>query len=453
MSEAERQKLVPYELVAPGFEGIYTGEKSASPIDETELVSTRTTDDDGNVIVSWPVFTWTFPGQEKDWDDEIRQLNEMQVRLGPLTDDTRQIRAHIASLVPCDSGIPVTIDELLVAIGQGKLNEPSFRNGCWCPGMWWQQRTTQPRQMESMRIVHAVLNGYLAGTSSAELVAEFPAAAGFIRRVYDWLGPQTKLTEVQGLMLDRILPIVEYFTQASSTVPWEITDKAYLQQGEAAFKDLLGEEGRGAQLDGKIAEKAGLPKILPYWDEKFRETVDGIEDPAQQDFYRVCVDMASGVYMLSDCHHNTFRCIEGWIYGIGTGQRKIPTRKAGSERERLGRLLFGYVLGLDKWLLDVPMQLLLMDLGHVDLGFDPRNEVVRTYAYLGDEKTPVKQWLAACLWHNLTYARLDAANPAGMVRHQELLDRAATLGVSVREWMDAAVANPGFAPQDRINSS
>jgi hypothetical protein len=75
------------------------------------------------------------------------------------------------------------------------------------------------------------------------------------------------------------------------------------------------------------------------------------------------------------------------------------------ERERLGRLLFGYVLGLDQWLKGTPMQFLLLDLGHVDLGFDPKNEILRVYAYLGEERTALKEWLAACLWY-LMYASL-----------------------------------------------
>ena len=139
MAETKRQKLVPYEFVAPGFEGVYTGERSSSPAEETEIITVRATDDAGNVIVRWPVFTWTLPGQEKDWDDEIRSINEMQARLGPLDDDTRQIRAHIGSLVPCDSGLPVTVDELLNAIGRGKrankknaehLPRPESRGKC-----------------------------------------------------------------------------------------------------------------------------------------------------------------------------------------------------------------------------------------------------------------------------------------------------------------------------------
>ncbi len=395
MAETKRRKPVPYGSVSPGFEGVFTGEKSSSAIEETELITARATDDAGNVIVRWPVFSWTFPGQEKDWDDEIQHINQMQARLGRLDDDARQIRAHIGSLVPCDSGLPVTVDELLNAIGRGKLSEPSFRNGCWCPGMWWQQRTTQPLHMESMQTVHAVVTEYLAGRSKADAVGDSPHAAGFIRRSYDWLGSLSRLTEVQWLLLERMLLTVEYFTRASGTVAFQHPEQADLEEAEAAGKDLFAEGGRGPRLDAEIAEKAGLPKICPRWDGEFRENLDSIDDDRKKELYQICGDIAAGVYTLSDCHHNTFRFIEGWIHGIGTGQSNIPTRKAETERERLGRLLFGYVLGLDKWLLGVPMQLLLMDLGHLDLGFDPKNEVLRAYAYLGRENS--SETVVGCL--------------------------------------------------------
>ena len=80
-----------------------------------------------------------------------------------------------------------------------------------------------------------------------------------------------------------------------------------------------------------------------------------------------------------------------------------------------------------------------MELGHKDLGFDPRNEVLRVYAYLGDERTPVKEWLAACLWHSLSYHYIDEEHPCGLVRHKDLLEHAAHAGVSGREWMDSAL--------------
>ncbi len=73
-----------------------------------------------------------------------------------------------------------------------------------------------------------------------------------------------------------------------------------------------------------------------------------------------------------------------------------------------------------------------MDLGHVDLGFDPKNEILRVYAYLGEEMTPVKKWLAACLWGNLTY------NQHGSLQyHKELVQKADNEGISLREWIDS----------------
>jgi hypothetical protein len=307
--------------------------------------------------------------------------------------------------------------------------------------MWWQQRTTQPHQLQSMRTLYAALTDYLAGRSMADAANEASYAMGFIRRIYDWLGPQSQLTDVQRLMLRRMLLTVEYFTKLSDTVPSQFPDQAALKNAEAVAKDLFAEGGQGSRLDDEIAKKAGLPKICPRWDERLQGIVDSINDDRKKELYQICSSIASGVYTLSDCHHNTFRFIEGWVYGIGTGQLNLPTRKAGSERERLGRLLLGYVLGLDKWLLGRPLQFLLMDLGHLDLGFDPKNEVLRVFAYLGEERSPVKLWLAACLWHNLSYAPIDSAHPAGLMGHTELLERVAALGVSVREWMDSAVGS------------
>ena len=440
----KKDRLVPYELVSPGFEAIYTGNKASSEGESDNI---------GNEIHRWSVFTWTFPGQEKDWDEEIKHINNMQSKLGELDGDTRQIRAHIGSLVPCDSGFPVTVDELLNAIGRGKLDVPSFHNGCWCSAVWWQQKTTQPVHVESKRIIHTVLTSYLSGKEEKDFISEFPHAEGFINRTYEWLGPVSKLTEVQRLMMDRMLLVMDCFTKTSFTAveAQSSPGESELQELEVLGKDLFYDEnGRGARLDAEISNKAGLPKIHPQWNPEFEKTLDKLEEPSKKELYKVCGAIASGVQVLSDCHHNTFRHIEGWIHGIGTGRLSIPTRKAQAERQRLSHLLFGYVLGLDKWLVGIPMQLLLLDLGHIDLGFDFKNEILRVYAYLGEKRTPVKEWLAGCLWYTLTYnpmagysADLDpvASYPIGLVQHKELLERAEQMGISPREWMVSALGN------------
>ncbi|UCG60044.1 MAG: hypothetical protein JSU70_11085 [Phycisphaerales bacterium] len=444
MANEKKNRLLPYDAVSPGFEAIYTGKKSSSEGEKVDMITTITSDDAGDEIRRWPVFSWTFPGQEKRWDEEIKHINDMQSKLGPLDDNIRQIRAHIASLVPCDSGFPVTVDELLNAIGRGKLDEPSFRNGCWCSGMWWEQKTTQPSHTPSMRIIRSVLTGYLAGKSREGFIEDFPGAAGFVHRTYEWLGPPAELTEVQKLMMQRMFLTVDFFTKVSGTTVSgpcsQFSDVSTMKEAEMLGEEVLGEGGRGARLDAEISEKAGLPQIHPRWDPKFQDYLEKLDDPQKKELYRTCCAIASGVYTLSDCHHNTFRLIENWIHGIGAGKSSIPTRKAGAERERMGHLLFGYVLGLDKWLVGVPMQFLLLDLGHIDIGFEVKNEVLRVYAYLGEKRTPVREWLAACLWHSLMYNVMDADNPAGLVCHKHFIEEAGKAGISLREWMDSGLS-------------
>ena len=60
-----------------------------------------------------------------------------------------------------------------------------------------QLKTSQPRQMESIRTIHAVLNAYLAGEPREDAVKAHPEAAGFINRSYEWLGAVSDLSKVQ----------------------------------------------------------------------------------------------------------------------------------------------------------------------------------------------------------------------------------------------------------------
>jgi hypothetical protein len=87
------------------------------------------------------------------------------------------------------------------------------------------------------------------------------------------------------------------------------------------------------------------------------------------------------------------------------------------------------VLGLDRWLAGAPLHLLLLDLAHLALPADPRSEIQRVYAYVG-EASAEKRWLAASLWHNLRYNR-----PAGLARHKELVEQTASLGIELDSWL------------------
>ena len=79
------------------------------------------------------------------------------------------------------------------------------------------------------------------------------------------------------------------------------------------------------------------------------------------------------------------------------------------------------------------MQFALLDLGHVNLGFDPKNEIGRVFAYLG-EKQPVKEWLAACMWFTLVLEPPASLYHWGW-KHKELLDNTKQKGITIDNWM------------------
>ncbi len=443
----QKDELVPNGQVPPGFEAVYTGETSSTPVRENQMTSTLYSDENGNLISEWCTIPWVFPDEaggwkEDAWDDTVKHLNDMQSKLGPLTDSIRLLRSHITGLIPCDSGLPVTVDEVLFAIARGKLERSSFRNGCLCSGMGCDQlKTSQPGQLESLNTIYAVITAYLAGELREDVVKAHPEATGFINRTYEWLGSVSELSQVQTKMLDRVLLTLSFFTKLSytGTDPQCSLEGSALQDMEALSQDVFYDEnGRGPRLDAEISELAGLPKISPWDAAAYQEALDTLQDEQQQELYKTCCHIASGIHTASDCHHSTFRFIESQIHGVATGRLGIPTRNAQSEKQRLGHTLFGYALGLDKWLMRVPLQFLLLDLGHIDLGFDPRNNIVRVYACLGEERTPEKEWLAACLWYTLVHNQQGGLMGSWTSSHTDLIQQCKDKGVTMNEWMDSA---------------
>jgi len=418
MKKPKKNDFAPYDLVTPGFEVVYTGETEIPKTDQSDSLFSFAQDKSGNVFMKYS--SWGFARvKEKDWDAEINAINRMQKDLGVLGNDTRKIRAQISSLQCCDNGVPVTIDEILNAIGIGKLPQPAFHPGCW---LSMGTRPTQHCDVESMCIIEKVLKGYLAGNAKENFINKYPYAKGFISRTYEWIGPVEKISELQKLMLERILLPFDFLTK------WN-------EDHQAVHEICFGESGKGAELDEKISNQAGLPKIFANYKPEFQENLKKINDTEKQELYKICGAIAHGLHGLSDCHHSTFRWIESWIYSVGKFSLEIPTRTKGSEGQRLGQLLFGYALGLDLWLRNFPMQFALLDLAHINPGFDPKNEILRVYAYLG-EKNPVKEWLAACLWYKFVLEPPASLYNWGW-RHKELLESESKKGITVRRWMNS----------------
>jgi hypothetical protein len=419
MGNKKENQLVPYDMISPGWEAEYTGESDISLV-ESNPYYTYSADTEGNVMVRYS--QWGFEHlNEESWNDEIRYINLMQSKLGFLDENIRRIRHHIGGLVCCDSGVPVTVDEILNIIGTGHLPEPSFHRGCFGGNG---TRITQPNHVESMKVIEDVLKGFLNGKLKEEFITKYPLVKGFINRTYVWLESSEEFSELQRLLMRRMLLPFEYFTKSNDDV-YAISNNCFEEGGE------------GFKLDEQISELAGLPKIFSHHKKEHQANLDTISELDKRELYKICGNIASGGYEMSDCHHNIFRVIENWIYAIGTLRSIVPTRVQAAEGKRVGQILFGYALGIDKWLQGIPHQFLLLDLGHIDLRFNPKNEILRVYAYLGEKRTPINKWLAACLWYMLTHGHAGLYNFT--CRHKELIENAKENGISFEEWIDSSL--------------
>ena len=131
MSDTKKARLVPYDMVSPGFEAVYVDDEEPWPSDPGEDSPTAVfTDEAGNVMKRWAVWTWTWPDQSDKWNDEIRHINEMQAHLEPLDGNARQIRAHIGSMVLCDSGVPQSpLMSCLTPSAEASCPNPRFTTG------------------------------------------------------------------------------------------------------------------------------------------------------------------------------------------------------------------------------------------------------------------------------------------------------------------------------------
>ncbi|MHA1339306.1 MAG: hypothetical protein ACTSO2_04895, partial [Promethearchaeota archaeon] len=434
-------KFVPYDELLPGFEAVYIPKKW-KVVNKRGQPSLRFIDKNGNKVEKWSVWTWVFPHQwpkENEWwmHEEINIINSMQLRLGELSDDIRKIRSHIGSLVLCHERVPLSINEILRSIGKLKLVPDIKKAGCWPGGMGDYgdlslQKYSEKEATIEIQIIEKIILGYLFGQEKELLIKDHPYAKGFIERIYFWLGPREKLQEWQELLLKRMLLPFEFFSRRNKNY-WEV-------------RRLCFERGRvGHQMDQKICEIVGLPEIPAALDKNawdvYNENLHLIKDPTKRKIYEIVFTIARGLYGLSDCHHNKYRIIENWIHSIGTLETSIRERIHGTERRRLGQILFSYAFGLDKWLLGVPMNFILLDLGYIDLNFDIKTPLMYIYESLGP-KTAVKQWLVACLWYNLCYnsmGGLENFDAPMEPKYKEIHEIANNYGLSWREWMDMAL--------------
>lgn len=107
-------RLISYQHVPAGFE-IVINENSLNP------------GSGGGIWNLW--WNVQLSDDPTSWDREIRALNTMQNEIGPLTNDERYVRTHMAEWCRNNDAFPTSLDILCAEIGAGKITTP-WNIGC-----------------------------------------------------------------------------------------------------------------------------------------------------------------------------------------------------------------------------------------------------------------------------------------------------------------------------------
>lgn len=116
-------KLFPYQHVPPGFEIVIDLSSGAEHGHQGEIVPSSK----GGIWNLW--WNITLSDNPQTWDDEVKAINQMQTRLGDLTDDHRLIRAQMAEFCRFHPLFPLNVDILCEEIGAVRFSTLA-RLGC-----------------------------------------------------------------------------------------------------------------------------------------------------------------------------------------------------------------------------------------------------------------------------------------------------------------------------------
>jgi len=352
--------LAPYEDTRPGFELLapHASFDQFFPIKEGGY----------HRVCLWDI--WDQDDHKDETDAEKLQLNQMQMVLGRLDDETRYVRLQIACLQRCWWEFPSNVDVILAGIGSGQVNldagiscEPPWASflgvlrhrrchpGAQERGYDWRYHSAAtnydplhaPRQ-ELARAYMTILMWWTYGGDLSCLKRELPGHADLAETIYRRLGPPTALK-------------VLYVGKVSAAIGWQ------------AFPVF--------RLGDSQAEE-----LVRAHDDAICKALSGREDP---------IGRIIGTENL--CSSTFFRHIDHQLANIAAGQF-VPLPGSGKERERIHGAVTDYVHVLGSWLI----RRTLKDAVRIW----PSCEGIAQHVYSAlKEPTPVARWLVACLWKKL----------------------------------------------------
>ncbi len=359
--------LAPYGDVRPGYE---IGMSAAAP------QAAENFGDEGDEryeVCLWNI--WHKGDDPAESDDLKRKINDMQLALGLLDDDVRFVRIQITCFQRCFLTFPRNIDLLLRGIADGR---PDLDAGISCEPPWaadmrpllrYRRSGNLGRESKSARLHHlqgvspledtwqqrirayqTCLVWWVASGDMSLLKAQPGMDAEVAERVYRLLGPPTTLKSL------------------------------YVQK----FAATLGFWGIPSPVD--FGERFGTRTVVtePLADAIRRELGDREDDVGE---------LIAGIDDHGSCHHAFFRHVDHVLAHTGAGG-PVELPGAGDERKRITSAITNYVHAIGSWLAGRSRD-------DADEAWEAgANITQRVYDTLG-ESTPVKRWLAACLWMKL----------------------------------------------------
>lgn len=311
-----------------------------------------------------------FMGNEEDWDDEVRFINELQKRLRKLDKNARLLRLQIIGNEQCNYKFFQNISKILEGIGRMYPRNDVLGH---VPNVPDYLRPLEQDRLEMGKAHLKILELWLQGRSASEAKSALPRHKHVVDPIYQALGERTSLKKLY----------VERMTISFSYPVLHWSGEADLSNVDGKTVDDFGiNHPRGLEIDKRIAEAKSVK--LTY-----RESNFGNKKQFGDEILAYIVYRGRGL-----CNHKFFRHFDIILKSIGKGEWRKDNPPRGKERAELAEKISQFVFALDSWLAEVEKEKSIVE--------NPaaRNVIEEVYGSLG-ERTPVKEWLAACLWKTM----------------------------------------------------
>ena len=312
---------------------------------------------------------WHKGDNPADSDPLKRQINELQSRAEPLSDDGRYVRIQIAVLQRCWWEFPKNVDCILDGIATGRVNLDR-RISCEPP---WAKIVEILRYQRQHPGAHATF-----APGRAQTLEENYALPGHRQRK-----AMAYMNVLTWWIYGGDLGV---FREMHSE--WEkLAQHVYEQLGEPTPLKRL--------YAGKMCATIAWAAIpAPEWPHNAsKQMVELFDSQIQQHLGDQRDPFGDMIYNDNICHHSYFRHLNRQIASVGAGHTvDLPDR--GCERQRIHEAVANYVHALGSWLARRTVE------QTIAIWKPAAATVQHVYKVLGDQ-TPRKRWLAACLWLQL----------------------------------------------------